>query len=222
MPPYLRQIPVGPMENFCYLVGDPTVKKCWIVDPAWDVKTALDIAAADGYSVDGALISHSHFDHCNAVETLLAGRNIPLYVQPRELEYLEKGAPRGLFWDLPKDHVRPVKGGDTLSLGSTRLTILHTPGHTPGSQCFLVDGRLLSGDTLFLGTCGRCDLPGGNPHELFETLNGVLAKLPEDTILFPGHNYSSRGTQSTLREEKKENRFLSVHRLDEFLEKLGF
>ncbi|HMU96290.1 MAG TPA: MBL fold metallo-hydrolase [Elusimicrobiota bacterium] len=222
MPPYLRQIPVGPMENFCYLVGDPAVKKCWIVDPAWDVKTALDIAAADGYTVDGALISHSHFDHCNAVDSLLADRNIPLYVQPRELEYLEKGAPRGLFWDLPKDHVRPVKGGDVLSLGATNLTVLHTPGHTPGSQCFLVDGRLFSGDTLFLGTCGRCDLPGGNPHELFETLNGVLAKLPDDTVLFPGHNYSSRGTQSTLREEKKENRFFSVRRLDDFLEKLGF
>ncbi len=219
---YLRQIPVGPMENFCYLVGDTDVKKCWIVDPAWEVEEALSSAAQDGFTVEGALISHSHFDHCNAVDKLLAGKAMPVYVHPREMEFLGKGAPRGLFWDLPQGHVRPANAGDTLTLGGTTLTFLHTPGHTPGSQCFLVNGNLLSGDTLFLGSCGRCDMPGGNPHELFDTLNNVLAKLPDDTALFPGHNYSTRGARSTLGEEKKFNRFFSVRRLDEFLAQLGF
>lgn len=222
MPPYLRQVPVGPMENFCYLVGDPGTKECWIIDPAWDVAQVLDRASADGYTVSGALISHGHFDHCNAVDALLSRYNVPLYVHAREMDFLGRGAPRGLFWDLPADHVKPVQNAEKLILGRTSLTVLHTPGHTPGSQCFLVDGHLLSGDTLFLGTCGRCDLPGGNPKELFETLNGVLAKLPDSTVLLPGHDYSDRGTRSTLGVEKEENRFFQAHRLDDFLGKLGF
>lgn len=219
---YLKQIPIGPMENFSYLVGDEQTRRCWIVDPAWEVETVLAQAERDGYSVEGALISHSHFDHCNAIDRLLARKPIPLYVHPREMEYLDKGAPRGLFWDLPKEHVRTVKLGEEIRLGGTVLTFLHTPGHTPGSQCFLANGQLLSGDTLFLGTCGRCDLPGGNPHELFNTLNDVLAKLPDNTVLWPGHNYSTKGTHGTMGEEKKSNRFFGVRRLDDFLQKLGF
>lgn len=210
------------MENFSYLVGDTDAKKCWVVDPAWDIETMFAVAQKDGMSVEGALISHGHFDHCNAVEKLLAAKSIPIYVHPREMEFLGKGAPMGLFVDLPKEHVKPSKSGDVLTLGGTSLTFLHTPGHTPGSQCFLVNGNLISGDTLFLGTCGRCDLPGGNPHELYATLNNVLAKLPDDTVLYPGHNYSDRGTSATMGEEKKLNRFFSIPSLDAFLTKLGF
>jgi hydroxyacylglutathione hydrolase len=219
---YLRQLPLGPMENFVYLVGDTDVKKCVIVDPAWEIDTAIAAAEKDGYTVEGALLTHGHFDHCNAVDTLLAKRNIPIYVNPLEMDYLDKGAPRGLFLDLPKDAVKPVKGGDTLQLGSTELTFLHTPGHTPGSQCFLVNGSLLSGDTLFLGSCGRCDLPGSNPSDLFASLNNVIGKLPVNTVLFPGHNYSTRALQSTLGDEKNNNRFLNAHRLEDFLRLVGY
>lgn len=210
------------MENFIYLVGDTDVKKCVVVDPAWELDRALAIAETDGYSVEGALITHGHFDHCNAVEEMLAKRNIPIYVNPKELDYLDKGAPRGLFLDLPRDQVKPVKSGDKLTLGTTSITFLHTPGHTPGSQCFLVNEQLLSGDTLFLGTCGRCDLPGSNPSELFDSLNRVIGQLPSTTTLYPGHNYSSKGGHATLAEEKKSNRFLTVHRLPDFLKMVGY
>jgi hydroxyacylglutathione hydrolase len=219
---YLRQLSLGPMENFVYLVGDTDVKKCVIVDPAWEIDTAVAAAEKDGFIVEGALLTHGHFDHCNAVDVLLAKRNIPIYVNPLELDYLDKGAPRGLFLDLPKESMKPVKGGDTLKLGTTEITFLHTPGHTPGSQCFLVNGNLMSGDTLFLGSCGRCDLPGSNPNDLFTSLNSVIGKLPAGTTLFPGHNYSSRGVQSTLGDEKKNNRFLNAHRLEDFLHLVGY
>ncbi|MGQ0644008.1 MAG: MBL fold metallo-hydrolase [Elusimicrobiota bacterium] len=218
---YLRQLEVGPMKNFQYLVGDSETKKCWYVDPAWEVETVLKRAEEDGFSVEGALISHAHYDHCNALDKLLAARDVPVYVQEREVSIAEKAAQTGIFGFLPKENVKIVKSGDTLSSGSTRLTFLHTPGHTPGSQCFLVEGNLLAGDTLFLGTCGRCDLPGGNPHELFQSLNGVLSKLPDQTVVYPGHDYSAEGTSRALGEEKTKNRFFRANTLEDFLAMLG-
>jgi len=218
---YLKQLPLGPMENFVYLIGDSVVKKCWIVDPAWEIEKAWDTATQDGYTIEGALITHGHFDHCNAVEKLLAQKNVPVYVNPHETDYIDHGAPRGLFLDLPKDQMKPVRGGDKISLGSMELTFLHTPGHTPGSQCFLINGNLVAGDTLFLGTCGRCDLPGSDPVQMHHSLHNVLGKLPPETVLFPGHNYSSRGTQSTLGEEQEKNRFLSAPTLADFLKRMG-
>jgi hydroxyacylglutathione hydrolase len=152
----------------------------------------------------------------------LAKRNVPIYVHPKELDYLDKGAPRGLFLDLPRDQVKPVKSGDKLTMGNTSITFLHTPGHTPGSQCFLVNEQLLSGDTLFLGTCGRCDLPGSNPSDMFDSLNRVIGQLPSTTTLYPGHNYSAKHTQGTLADERKANRFLTAHRLEDFLRLVGY
>jgi glyoxylase-like metal-dependent hydrolase (beta-lactamase superfamily II) len=219
---YLRQMEIGPMQNFVYLIGDPEVKKCWIVDPAWEVEKALAQAEKDGYSVEGALITHAHFDHCNGVPPLLAAKNIPVYVHKREIEFLDKGAPQGLFGELPKEHLKIVDSGDKISLGATTLRFLHTPGHTPGSQCFMVDNNLISGDTLFLGTCGRSDMPGGNPYELFESLNQRIAPLPDDTVLFPGHNYSSKGVSGLLGQEKKQNRFFQAHTKENFLRLAGF
>ena len=219
---YLRQIETGPMQNFVYLIGDTDAKKCWLVDPAWDIPGLLDTAKADGYSVEAALITHSHFDHCNGLQELLKIKNMPVYVQKRELDINREALQSGLFGFLPKENIRAVGPGDTLTVGTTFLRFLHTPGHTPGSQCFLVDGRLIAGDTLFIGTCGRCDLPGGNAQELFDSLNGVIAKLPDDTILYPGHNYAPPTAHAPLAEEKKRNRFLQSHSLEEFLRKMKF
>ena len=109
-----------------------------------------------------------------------------------------------------------------MSLGGTVLTFLHTPGHTPGSQCFLVEDRMVSGDTLFLNGCGRVDLPGSDPGEMFDTLNGAIARLPPETVVLPGHNYSSQGTTALLAEVRKNNRFLHAHALEEFLGMMGF
>lgn len=209
------------MQNFVYLVGDTEEKKCWIVDPAWDVETALAQAEKDGYGLEGALLTHSHYDHCNALDKLLKAKDIPVYVHKREPEIAKKAVETGIFGFLPPDNLKAVESGDKISLGRTTLTFLHTPGHTPGSQCFLVNNNLISGDTLFLGTCGRCDLPGGNPYEMHESLNQKIAKLPGDTVLFPGHNYAPDGVSSTLEAERKRNRFLQARSLDDFLALVG-
>src|SRR5438309_8034520 len=121
---------------------------------------------------------------------------------------------RGFGSDLVK-----VDNHDTLDVGRLTLTFMHTPGHTPGSQCFLIDGRLVSGDTLFIGSCGRTDLPGSDPTEMYYSLTQRLGALPESTVLLPGHNYCR--PSSTLGGEKRGNPFMRFPSLGDFLKVMG-
>ena len=144
---------------------------------------------------------------------------MPLYVNKHEAEGLRK-----VTGASESDLVRQ-EGGDSDRAGSVRVRLLHTPGHTPGSQCFLVEeagqpGRLISGDTLFLGSCGRVDLPGSDPEAMYHSLNGTLKALPDETLLFPGHLYSSEASD-TIGEQKRSNPFLRVTSLEQFLMFMG-
>lgn len=204
-PLYLKQLEVGPMQNFIYLIGDKNKRECVMVDPAWDVNQVLRIAEADGMKVVGGLVTHTHFDHVNGVEDLLSKASGKVYVHKNEAEFL-----KGM-----KSHIEKVDSGFRLNVGDIIVTFLHTPGHTPGSQCFLVNDRLVSGDTLFINACGRCDLPGGNAEEMYQSLQ-KLARLDERTILFPGHNYDNRPT-STIADEKRNNPYLQYKSLADFL-----
>jgi glyoxylase-like metal-dependent hydrolase (beta-lactamase superfamily II) len=219
---YLRQLELGPMQNFVYLVGDPVARACVVVDPAWEVDTIVSTAAADDMTIVGALVTHTHQDHVGGslaswgmpgripgVEELLARVPTRVYVHKAERELLP-----GLGSDLVK-----VDNHDTLEVGRLTIRFLHTPGHTPGSQCFLVDGRLISGDTLFIGSCGRTDLPGSDPGEMYRSLTQRLAALPDDTVLFPGHNYG--GSSSTIGDEKRQNPFMRFSGLGDFLRAVG-
>ncbi len=219
---YLKQMELGPMQNFVYLVGDPATRECVVVDPAWDIDRIVATAEADGLRIVGALVTHTHQDHVGGsladwglpgripgVEDLLARVPARVYVHKAEREFL-----RGFGSDLVK-----VDNHDTLQVGRLTITFLHTPGHTPGSQCFLVDGRLISGDTLFIGSCGRTDLPGSDPTEMYYSLTQRLAALPDDTVLLPGHNYG--GPSSTLGREKRQNPFLRFSSLGDFLRVVG-
>jgi hydroxyacylglutathione hydrolase len=219
---YLKQMELGPMQNFVYLVGDPVARQCVVVDPAWEIDTIVDTAAADGMTITGAVVTHTHQDHVGGsleswgmpgripgVEELLGRVPAKVYVHKAEREFL-----RGFGSDLVK-----VDNHDTLPVGRLTLTFLHTPGHTPGSQCFLVDGRLISGDTLFIGSCGRTDLPGSDPKEMYYSLTQRLAALPDDTVLLPGHNYG--GEASTIGREKRQNRFMQFASLRDFLGIMG-
>ncbi len=219
---YLKQMELGPMQNFVYLVGDPATRECVVVDPAWDIDRIVATAEADGLRIVGALVTHTHQDHVGGsladwglpgripgVEDLLALVPVRVYVHKAEREFL-----RGFGSDLVK-----VDNHDTLQVGRLTITFLHTPGHTPGSQCFLVDGRLISGDTLFIGSCGRTDLPGSDPTEMYYSLTQRLAALPDDTVLLPGHNYG--GPSSTLGREKRQNPFLRFSSLGDFLRVVG-
>ena len=219
---YLRQMELGPMQNFVYLVGDPVTRDCVAVDPAWEIDVILDTAAADGMTLTGALVTHTHQDHVGGslaswgmpgripgIEELLGRVRAKIYVHKAEREFLT-----GFGSDLVK-----VDNHDTLQVGRLTLTFLHTPGHTPGSQCFLVDGRLISGDTLFIGSCGRTDLPGSDPSEMYYSLTQRLGALPDDTVLLPGHNYG--GPASTLGAERQDNPMLRFAALGDFLRVMG-
>jgi len=219
---YLRQMELGPMQNFVYLVGDPVARECVVVDPAWEIDTIVETVERDDMRLVGALVTHTHQDHVGGsleswgmpgripgVEDLLARVPLKVHVHKAEREFL-----KGFGSDLVQ-----VDNHDTLKVGRLTLTFMHTPGHTPGSQCFLVDGRLVSGDTLFIGSCGRTDLPGSDPTEMYYSLTQRLAALPDETILLPGHNYG--GPSSTLGDEKRQNPFMRFAALGDFLQTMG-
>jgi glyoxylase-like metal-dependent hydrolase (beta-lactamase superfamily II) len=225
---YFRQIAVGEMANLAYLIGSLSSREALVVDPAWSVDALLDQAAADGVQVVGALVTHYHQDHVGGrifgfdiegVARLLERHPVPIHVNELEAEgTLEvTGASES-------DLVRHAPG-DAIPLGEVRVRLLHTPGHTPGSQCFLVEergrpGRLVSGDTLFLGSCGRVDLPGSDPEAMYYSLNRTLRALPDDTLVYPGHLYSSEPS-ATLGEQKRSNPYLRVASLEQFLAFMG-
>lgn len=198
------------MKNFVYLVGDPERREAVVVDPGWEVPTILETLAQDGYRLTKAVVTHHHFDHVMGLPALLQAVDVPVYVHQADAPLLE----------LEPSSLKPVAGGDTIEVGAIPIQVLHTPGHTPGSQCLLVDGRLLSGDTLFIRACGRWDLPGGDPAQLYRSLTGTLRALPDATVLCPGHHYADRPT-STMAEEKRDNPFLQERSEADFLRQIG-
>ena len=210
-PVYLKQLELGPMQNFIYLVGDPTTREAAVVDPGWEIPTILNTVQQEGYRLTHVFVTHAHFDHVMGLGQLLNAADVPVYIHRDEAPALQ----------IDSSNIKPVGSGEVVHVGSVPVTLIHTPGHTPGSQCLLVDDRLLSGDTLFIRGCGRCDLPGGDPRALFESLTGTLKKLDDHTTLYPGHNYADTPT-STLKEEKRANPFLRVETLHDFRGLIGF
>lgn len=213
----------GQMRNFMYLVGDTGSRKAMIVDPAWDVQSLIDLAREDGYEVVGALVTHYHPDHVGGslfglkvegLKEMLEEISVPIYVNKIEADGLKK------VTAVSDSDLKKVDDGDTLRLGEVEIRFLHTPGHTPGSQCFLIGNRLVAGDTLFVHGCGRVDLPGGDPEAMYHTLTGKLAKLPADTVLYPGHHYGPSPT-STIGDELLHNHYLKVRSLDDWRRIMG-
>jgi glyoxylase-like metal-dependent hydrolase (beta-lactamase superfamily II) len=213
----------GQMRNFMYLLGDPASRDAYVVDPAWDVVSLLDVAARDGYRVAGALVTHYHPDHVGGdlfgvpvegLAQLLALHDVPIYANKHEAHGIH------VVSGVAPSDIKPVDDGDVLRIGDHALRFLHTPGHTPGSQCFLIDGNLVAGDTLFVQGCGRVDLPGGDADALFETLTTKLAKLPATTVLYPGHDYGATRT-STIGDELRQNQCLRVRSLADWRRLMG-
>jgi glyoxylase-like metal-dependent hydrolase (beta-lactamase superfamily II) len=213
----------GQMRNFMYLVGDAAKRQAVVVDPAWDVSNLLLEAAKDDIEVVGALVTHYHPDHVGGslfgfkvegISKLLEAQGLPIYVNKHEAEGLKK------VTGVSDSDLRRVDDGDTLKVGELEIRFLHTPGHTPGSQCFLVGDRLVAGDTLFVQGCGRVDLPGGDPEAMYYSLTGKLAKLPPQTVLYPGHHYGATET-STIGEELKQNYYLRVKSLEDWRRLMG-
>lgn len=172
------------MLNLAYVVGDADSGTCAVIDPGWDSKAILRAADGEGLRVEKILLTHAHFDHVGALMEIASETGAPVYVHASEAA--ELGG------DLD---ARPTEDGTEIEIGSLKAKCLHTPGHTPGSQCFLVDGNIFTGDTLFVDGCGRVDLPGSNPKEMLASLRRLAGLDPAITV-WPGHDYG--GPSSTI------------------------
>jgi len=211
------------MVNFVYLIGDRESGEAVAVDPAYAPGELVDLLEADGMRLVGVLATHYHSDHVggelfgftiSGIADLLGRVSVPIHVQAPEAPWVERTTGVGRA-DLV-EHAP----GDVLRVGGVAIELLHTPGHTPGSQCFLVDGRLVAGDTLFLNGCGRTDLPGSDPAAMYDSLVHRLARLPDDTVVYPGHLYSSE-PYATLGETKRWNPVLAPRSAEEWLGLFG-
>ena len=209
-PFYFKQLELGPMQNFIYLIGDPSTREAAVVDPGWEVPRILEAAQRDGYRLTKAFVTHHHFDHVMGLAELLKAMDLPVYVHQDDAAFL----------DVARSSLKPVSGGETIEVGRLPVRLLHTPGHTPGSQCLVVNGHLLSGDTLFIRACGRCDLPGSDPRALYDSLTKKLKPLEDSVTLCPGHHYAEVPT-ALLGEEKQRNPFLRAATVGEFLRLVG-
>ena len=220
----LVQAQLGPMANFVYIIGDPSTHKAAVVDPAWDIERIIKYTQSKGYTVEQILISHYHQDHLGGH---LMGHNIEgaaeligriqakVYVNKHEAEGVKKVS------GLSASDLVKVEAGDVLKVGNLEVKYIHTPGHTPGSQCFLVEGNLISGDTLFVNSCGRVDLPGANPEDMYYSLNHTLKNLDDMTVVFPGHAYSEESS-TTIGDQKRHNMYMRFNNLDDFLMAMGY
>ena len=200
----VHQIQVGSMQNFTYVLEDDSTNEAIILDPSWDLENISEIITRNNLQIKFIVNTHHHFDHTTGNEKMaeITGAKI---VQHE-------------FSELENDVT--VKDGDSIEFGNSKLKVLHTPGHSKDSICLIGDGKIFSGDTLFVGNCGRVDLPGGSAKELYNSLLGILANLDDNLDLYPGHNYGHEKT-STIGKEKTTNLVMQRRSEEEFLDMMG-
>jgi len=210
------------MVNFVYLLGDRQTQEAVIVDPAYGVGELVEIVRNDGLDVVGALATHFHADHIGGdlwgnkiegIEELLEIIDVPIHVNSHEVPWIQRTT--GVT-----DALAAHDSGDVVMVGAIAIELIHTPGHTPGSQCFMVSNRLVSGDTLFLEGCGRTDFPGSDPMAMYESLTKTLAQVPDSTVLYPGHLYSAAPSQS-MGETRRDNWVLAPRSPQEWMQIFG-
>lgn len=198
----IEQIQVGQMANFTYLIIDEEEKEIAIIDPSWDLDKIFEIIKRNSYRVKFIINTHTHFDHILGNEQVLAITNCQIVQHENSMDR----------------HDIAVKDGDRIRVGNIVIDILHTPGHSKDSICLIVDSKIIfTGDTLFVGNCGRIDLPGGNVNEMYDSLLRRIIKLNDELIVYPGHNYGMK-TVSTIGEEKNTNYVLAPRTLQDFIQ----
>jgi glyoxylase-like metal-dependent hydrolase (beta-lactamase superfamily II) len=219
----IKQLEIGPMMNFIYIVGCEETREAAAVDPAWDVPEILSEARQLGLDLCHILVTHAHPDHVNGLEEMIEATDAPVYIHREEIGFIRDMAVRYQiaidFLEKRSGNVRTVGDDDLIQVGNIPIRAIHTPGHTPGSQCFLAGKNLLAGDTLFIDACGRVDLPGSDPERMWSSLNRTLRNLDDDIRLYPGHSYG--GKTSTLGRQKITNPYLQFDSMDQFLRAMG-
>ncbi len=203
----VHQFELGPWDNFIYLLGDRATRTCAVVDPAWDAPTILREAEKVGWAISAILCTHSHFDHVDQVGPLLETLDIPVHMLDAEVE----------FSGFRSENLVRSKAGDMVKVGThVEVTLMHTPGHTPGSTSYRVRDGVVTGDTLFVDGCGRCDFVGGDPEVMYKTLHTMLERLPANTILYPGHDYGETPT-ATVEGQRATNPYLTHSTVEAFV-----
>lgn len=200
----VHQIQVGNMQNFCYIVKDEDTSESIIIDPSWDLIELETVIKENNLKIKYIVNTHHHFDHTLGNEAMVESTEAPV-IQHENSEL---------------KHDIAVKDGDVIKFGNSKLKILHTPGHSKDSICLIGDGKIFSGDTLFVGNCGRIDLPGGSAKELYHSLFDVLYSLDDNLVLYPGHNYGHKET-STIGQEKITNMVMQKRTEQQFLDMMG-
>ena len=203
----IKTFDVGPLANIIYIITDNKSKESAIIDPAWDMSEVYKYIGENDLILKKILLTHSHHDHVNAIDEILTSYDLEIHINKKEK----------VFWKKEYDNFVINHGGDTIKLGETEIRSLHTPGHTPGSTCYHIGDDLIAGDTLFVFGCGRCDLHGGSPEEMFNTLKDIKISLDPKTIILPGHNYSIK-RESTLQEEIQGNPFMKFNNINKFID----
>ena len=192
----IETYPLGAYQTNCYIVYDDESPDCIVIDPGYEADTVLLHVKSLKKKLSAILLTHGHFDHVGAVKILAADTDCDVYIHENELSLPATLTAGPLYCTHTYDE------GDTLEIAGLTIKVLHTPGHTPGCVCLMIEDNLFSGDTLFRDSCGRTDLPGGNPTEIFKSLRR-LAALPGDYRVLPGH-----GMESTLGEERENNPYM--------------
>lgn len=196
----LKTVPAGVYEANCYILVDSETKDCAIIDAGGDAgKISAAVESMQG-NPKYLLLTHGHFDHVGGVKEICSKYDIPFYISKNDEEYMEKD--NSVFGTLPKASGY-LKEGDVVKLGSREIKVIETPGHTKGGLCFLIDGKVFTGDTLFQGSIGRTDFIGGDMKEIISSIKNKLLPLGDDVEVYPGH-----GPSSSIKFEKMRNPYL--------------
>ncbi len=199
------------MATFCYILADTATRTCALVDPAFDTCRLLDAAADSRLKITHVINTHNHSDHTAGNMDIVAATGAQVCIHRLDAAGLGKLFNRGFSRLMGgKGSPQPdvlLEDGDTIEIGDTAIKVIHTPGHTPGGICLYADNNIFTGDTLFIESAGRTDLPGGNRQQLQTSIQNRISRLPEETLIWPGHDYGSR-PYSTIAREKRSNPFM--------------
>ena len=194
------------MDTFCYLAGDDTTKTCALIDPAFDTREILARVKRQGFTVTHVINTHGHSDHSAGNSAIIEQTGARLLIHKQDAPMLGKMLNRTFSRILGgKGSLKPnvlLEDGDEIRVGNETLTVLHTPGHTRGGICLYTEGHVFTGDTLFVGAVGRTDLPGGSYHRLVQSIHDKIYTLPDDTMVWPGHDYGATPSSSVLMEKQ--------------------
>ncbi|MGC1644689.1 MAG: MBL fold metallo-hydrolase [Candidatus Sulfotelmatobacter sp.] len=202
-------LPVGPLQCNCSVIGDETTHEAMVIDPGDEINDVLAVVRKHGLQVKQIVITHAHIDHVGGAMKLRAATGAPILLNQNDYSLLKmldvQAAWIGMRSPGTVEIDRSITTGETVTAGSLTADILHTPGHTEGSIClyFPAQKKLIAGDTLFAGSIGRTDLPGGSMQKILRSLHDTLLALPDETVVVPGH-----GELTTIGDERETNPFL--------------